>query len=61
MSVPLQWDEVGEKLSIADHNIANVPERMERLGDDPLRAVLELGSDVGKALDRLRARMAASG
>ena len=53
VSTPLDWDEVGPDLSIARHTIRSVPERMERLGRDPLRAVLELTPDLLGALSRL--------
>ena len=53
VSAPLLWREVNKRLSIADHTIASVPRRMRRLGEDPLRPVLELEPDLLGALDRL--------
>ena len=52
VSVPLEWDEVDEGLSIADHTIATVPERMVARGD-PMRGVLEVRPDLGGSLGRL--------
>lgn len=53
VSAPLSWDEVDEGLRIEDHTIATLPERMEGLGEDPLRPVLELEPDLLGALERL--------
>jgi bifunctional non-homologous end joining protein LigD len=53
VSAPLEWREVSHRLSIADHTIASVPRRMKRLGEDPLRSVLDLEPDLLGALDRL--------
>ncbi|KPJ81514.1 MAG: DNA ligase [Gemmatimonas sp. SG8_23] len=53
VSTPLSWEEVTENLQIEQHTIANVPERMERLGHDPLRPVLDLEPDLLGALERL--------
>ncbi|MSR20457.1 MAG: hypothetical protein EXR91_05695 [Gemmatimonadetes bacterium] len=53
VSAPLQWREVNKRLRIADHTIASVPRRMRRLGEDPLRPVLDLEPDLLGALDRL--------
>lgn len=53
VSVPLRWEEVAPGLSIGDHTIATVPERMEALGEDPMAEALRLVPDLGAALDRL--------
>ena len=53
VSAPLHWREVNKRLAIADHTIASVPRRMRRLGEDPLRPVLDLEPDLLGALDRL--------
>jgi bifunctional non-homologous end joining protein LigD len=53
VSVPLTWREVTPKLDIRRHTIATVPERMRKLGRDPLAEVLELAPDLGGALERL--------
>ncbi len=53
VSAPLKWSEVTKKLKIADHTIANLPKRMAKLGEDPLRPVLELEPDLLGALERL--------
>jgi bifunctional non-homologous end joining protein LigD len=53
VSVPLAWREVNRKLDIRRHTIKTVPERMRKLGSDPLAEVLELSPDLGAALGRL--------
>ena len=53
VSAPLEWREVSSRLRIADHTIASVPRRMNRLGEDPLRPVMDLEPDLLGALDRL--------
>ena len=52
VSAPLDWDEVGAGLSIADHTIRTVPVRMAARGD-PMREVLEVRPDLGDSLGRL--------
>jgi bifunctional non-homologous end joining protein LigD len=53
VSTPLEWREVNARLRMEDHTIASVPRRMKRLGEDPLRPVLDLEPDLLGALDRL--------
>ena len=53
VSTPLEWREVNPRLRIEDHTIASVPRRMKRLGEDPLRPVLDLEPDLLGALDAL--------
>ena len=53
VSVPLTWREVTPKLDIRLHTIATAPERMRKLGRDPLVEVLELAPDLAGALERL--------
>jgi bifunctional non-homologous end joining protein LigD len=53
VSVPLAWREVNGKLDIRKHTIRTVPERMRKLGADPLAEVLALTPDLGEALDAL--------
>lgn len=53
VSAPLEWREVTKRLKISDHTIVSVPKRMRRLGEDPLRPVLDLEPDLLGALDRL--------
>ena len=53
MSAPLLWSEVNKRLEIGNHTIESVPARMRRLGDDPLRAVLDVEPDLLGALERL--------
>ena len=52
VSAPLDWDEVGAGLSIADHTIRTVPVRMAARGD-PMREVLVVRPDLGDSLGRL--------
>ena len=44
---------MNRKLDIRRHTIRTVPERMRKLGADPLAEVLELSPDLGAALERL--------
>jgi bifunctional non-homologous end joining protein LigD len=53
VSVPLTWREVNKKLDIRAHTIKTVPERMQKLRQDPLGEVLELAPDLVGALERL--------
>ncbi len=53
VSAPLEWKEVTKRLRIEQHTIESVPRRMKRLGEDPLRPVLDLRPDLLDALDRL--------
>jgi len=53
VSMPLLWEEVNDTLRIEDHTIVNAVSRMERLGVDPLRPVLEIEPDLLAALERL--------
>jgi bifunctional non-homologous end joining protein LigD len=53
VSVPLKWREVTRSLDIRRHTIKTVPERMRKLGADPLAEVLELSPDLVGALERL--------
>ena len=53
VSAPLEWKEVNKRLKIGNHTIKSVPKRMKRLGDDPLRPVLDLEPDLLGALERL--------
>ncbi len=57
VSTPLEWSEVGPKLSLAKFTIRSVPARMAKRGDDPLRPVLDLAPDLIGALGRLAARL----
>jgi bifunctional non-homologous end joining protein LigD len=60
VSTPLHWKEVGPKLSLATFTIRSVPARMAKLGEDPLRPVLDLAPDLVGALGRLMARLEAA-
>lgn len=53
VSAPLKWSEVTKRLTILDHTIVSLPKRMKRLGEDPMRPVMELEPDLLGALARL--------
>jgi len=53
VSAPLEWSEVTKRLTILDHTIASMPKRLKRLGEDPMRPVLDLEPDLLGALARL--------
>jgi len=57
VSAPLDWSEVTKGLDLLDYTIKTVPERMERLGADPMRPVLEGKPDLVGALGRLQEGM----
>ena len=57
VSVPLDWAEVDAGLSISDHTIRTVPERMSTR-PDPMREVLEIRPDLAFSLSRLAALVA---
>lgn len=56
VSMPLRWREVGVRLDPARHTIRSAPRRMARMGEDPVRPLLELTPDLAGALERLRER-----
>jgi bifunctional non-homologous end joining protein LigD len=53
VSMPLSWDEVTDSLDPKTFTIKTAIERMERLGTDPVVAVLEQKPDLGAALQEL--------
>jgi bifunctional non-homologous end joining protein LigD len=53
VSMPLTWDEVNYDLDPRNYTIKNAVERMERLGHDPVVAVLEKKPDLLQILGRL--------
>jgi bifunctional non-homologous end joining protein LigD len=53
VSTPVEWREVNNRLTIEAHTIKSVPRRMQRLGEDPLRPVLDLEPDLLGALESL--------
>jgi DNA primase len=56
--MPLEWSEVDTGLDPKDYTIKNAVERMERLGADPVRPVLEEKPDLGGVLGRLAGGLA---
>jgi bifunctional non-homologous end joining protein LigD len=59
VSMPLRWSEVNGKLDHTRFTIKTARRRLDRLGDDPLRAVLDRVPDLVGALERLDRRMKA--
>jgi bifunctional non-homologous end joining protein LigD len=57
VSMPLRWREVNAKLDVRKYTIGTAVARMKRLGEDPLRPVLELKPDLGVVLERLQGRL----
>jgi len=57
VSTPLRWSEVGRRLDPRRFTIRTVLERLETQGEDPLREVLASKPDLGRALERLAARL----
>jgi len=53
VSAPLEWNEVTKRLTIESHTIKSMPRRMKRLGQDPMRPVLDIEPDLLDALNRL--------
>lgn len=53
VSVTLRWDEVNERLRLADHTIATMLPRLRAMGEDPMRPVMELVPSLQDVLGRL--------
>ena len=60
VSMPLTWAEVNDSLDPKAFTIKTAAARMESLGTDPVLPVLEQTPDLGMALQRLTAVLAAS-
>ena len=59
VSMPLLWEEVQDGLDPRAFTIRTALDRMDRLGADPVAAVLEEKPDLGSVLERLAALMGA--
>jgi bifunctional non-homologous end joining protein LigD len=57
VSTTLRWKEVDKRLDPKRFTIKTVPARMKKLGEDPVAPLLELKPDLGKALERLGAKL----
>ena len=57
VSMPLQWDEVNASLDPRTFTIRNAIERLERLGHDPVRGVLDIVPELQAVLQRLAAEL----
>jgi bifunctional non-homologous end joining protein LigD len=53
VSMPLRWSEVGPKLDPSRFTVKTARQRMEKLGEDPVRPVLDRRPDLLGALGRL--------
>jgi len=53
VSMPLVWDEVNDSLDPKTFTIRTALEKIERLGSDPVLAVLEMKPDLAQVLDQL--------
>ena len=58
VSMPLLWGEVNDSLDPRDFTIRNAVERMERMGEDPVRSVMDEVPDLATVLQRLSEREA---
>jgi DNA primase len=57
--MPLRWNEVNAKLDHTRFTIKSARRRLDRLGEDPVRRVLDEVPDLVGALARLDERMKA--
>ena len=57
VSMPLLWEEVNASLDPKNYTIKNAIERMEQLGHDPVRRVLDIVPDLQVILQRLASRL----
>jgi bifunctional non-homologous end joining protein LigD len=57
VSMPLEWHEVNATLDPRAFTIRTAIERMDRMGTDPVLAVLDAKPDLGEVLERLAALM----
>ena len=57
VSMPIEWHEVNSDLDPKQFTIRNALERMERLGHDPVRGVLDVAPDLQAVLQRLAAKL----
>ena len=57
VSMPIAWDEVNGKLHNSKFTIANALKRMQKLGNDPVRPVLDTKPNLMKILERLNERL----
>jgi len=53
----IEWDEVNGKLHNSNFTITNALKRMNKLGHDPVLAVLETKPDLVHVLERLNERL----
>jgi bifunctional non-homologous end joining protein LigD len=61
VSMPLRWSEVNARLDPKRFTLRNAVARLEKLGADPLRPVLDTKPDLAAALGRLAARIERDG
>ncbi|HLV01582.1 MAG TPA: DNA ligase D, partial [Acidobacteriota bacterium] len=53
VSTPLGWEELTETMDVKAFNLRSVPERMQALGYDPMRKILESTTDLARVIERL--------
>ena len=53
VSMPLEWGEVNSRLEMSHYTIKTAVQRMEKLGHDPVRPVLDIRPDLPAVLERL--------
>jgi bifunctional non-homologous end joining protein LigD len=53
VSMPLQWAEVNDRLTVRGFTIKNAVERMKKLEADPLIPIIDTRPDLGRALEAL--------
>ena len=56
VSMPLEWDDVNKSLDPREFTIKTALDRMQKLGHDPVRKVLEDSPDMNELLGRLAGR-----
>lgn len=57
VSTPLSWDEVDHELDAMRFTIKTVPDRLDKLGQDPMIRVMDVKPDLARALALLAQRM----
>jgi len=53
VSMPLVWDEVNASLDPKNFTIRNAIERLERMGNDPVRPVIDEKPNLARVLENL--------
>ncbi|MEM7250232.1 MAG: DNA ligase, partial [Pseudomonadota bacterium] len=56
ISMPIEWREMGSRLTPQKFTLKNVKRRMSRRDSDPMAPVLSTTADIGKAIEQLLQR-----